>query len=116
MGRIAIVAYRPMPGKMGELERLVRRHHQRLAACGLVTERAPIMMRARDGTVVEVFEWASAQAIAAAHDHPLVRQMWAEFEGICAYVPLTELEEAQALFAEFEPLGADEALHPEFSP
>jgi len=116
MGRIVIVAYRPNAGKQGELERLLLRHHQRLAAAGLVTERAPTLMRAKDGTVVEVFEWATAEAIAAAHDHPLVQQMWAEFEGICVYVPLAELEEAQALFAEFEPLGADEALHPEFSP
>ena len=116
MGRIVIAAYRPRPGREADLERLVRQHHQRLAAEKLVTERVPVLMRARDGTVIEVFEWVSAEAIAAAHENRAVQIMWAEFEQISEHVPLADSTEARRLFAEFEPLAADEALHPEFSP
>jgi hypothetical protein len=116
MGRIVIAAYRPRPGRQADLERLVREHYQRLAAERLVTERGPLLMRARDGTVIEVFEWISAETIAAAHENQAVQSMWGEFDRVSEHVPLSDLAEASGLFAEFEPLAADEALHPEFSP
>ncbi len=42
--------------------------------------------------------------------------MWGEYAAVCDYVPLAELPEAQALFAEFDPLPSARELHPEFSP
>ncbi len=116
MGRIVIVAYRPKSGQEAALESLMRRHHARLLAHGLVTDRVPTLMRAADGTIVEVFEWMSAAAIAAAHDNEAVQGMWGEYAAVCDYVPLAELPEAQALFAEFDPLPSARELHPEFSP
>ncbi len=59
-------------------------------------------MRARDGTIVEVFEWASADAIARAHSNPAVGALWAEFGAVCDYVPLATLAEAGQMFAEFD--------------
>ena len=116
MGRIVIVAYRPKPGQQAALESLMRRHHARLLAHGLVTDRVPILMSAADGTIVEVFEWMSAAAIAAAHDNDAVQGMWGEYAAVCDYIPLAQLPEAQALFAEFDPLPSATELHPEFSP
>lgn len=116
MGRIVIAAYRPRPGRENALVELAHHHHARLRAEGLVTERLPVLMLARDGTVVEVFEWLSADAIAAAHDNRAVQQMWDEYAEVCDYVPLAELAEATQLFAEFEPLSFGEELHPELSP
>jgi quinol monooxygenase YgiN len=119
MGRIVIVAYRPKPGQQAALESLMRQHHRRLLAQALVTDRLPTLMRAADGTIIEVFEWVSAAAIAAAHHNSAVQQMWAEYADVCENVPLAQLPEAQALFAEFEPLAVAQAaaeLHPEFSP
>jgi len=58
-------------------------------------------MEAADGTIVEVFEWASKEAIEAAHDNAVVKQMWAEYAEVCDYVPLGELPEAASLFSEF---------------
>jgi len=116
MGRIVIAAYRPKPGRGTALEALMQQHHQRLHAEGLVTEREPVLMRAADGTIIEVFEWRSQQAMASAHDNPRVQQMWAEYADVCDYVPLAEIPEARALFAEFEPISTDEALRPELSP
>jgi quinol monooxygenase YgiN len=116
MGRIVIAAYRPKPGRQQALEYLMRHHHERLRAEGLVTDRQPTLMRAKDGTVVEVFEWQSADAIAAAHKNAAVQRMWAEYEEVCDYVPLAQVHEGQDMFAEFEPMTMDQELHPEFSP
>lgn len=104
MPRPVIACYRPRPGQEAELQALVRSHLPTLQHLGLATDRAPYALRAADGTVVEVFEWASASAMAAAHEHPEVQRMWAEFGAACTYVKLSDVAEAQNLFAEFTPL------------
>jgi quinol monooxygenase YgiN len=72
---IVIVAYRPKPGKETELLKLVRNRVPTLCKEGLVTDREPIIMRARDGTIIEVSEWKSQEAIDAAHKNPNVLAM-----------------------------------------
>jgi hypothetical protein len=107
MGRFVIVAYAPKPGREDALLAAVEKHLDVLAAEGLVTTRPASVMRAADGTVVEVFEWRSAKAIREAHENPAVQALWAEFEGACEYRPLSELPEARALFAEFDAVDRD---------
>lgn len=102
--RPVIVAYRPRPGQEAALLELVRDHVPALQRLGLATDRAPFAMQAADGSFVEVFEWTSAAAIEAAHSHPEVHKMWAAFGAACEYVRLSQLAEAQNLFAEFAPL------------
>jgi len=101
MGRIVIVAYKPKPGKAGELKELTKIHVPRLRAEGLVTNREAIIMEAADGTVVEVFEWLSADAIRQAHANPVVHQLWAEYAEVCDYINLSSLAEVGNMFAEF---------------
>jgi len=103
--RAVIACYRPKPGQEHALKDLVLSHVPRLRALGLATEREAVALHAADGTVVEVFEWSSAQAIADAHQHPDVHTMWAEFAAACDCVPLSTVPEAQQMFAEFAPLG-----------
>ena len=103
MGAMVIVAYRPKAGFELELEALVREHVPCLRALGLVTERPAQAMRAKDGTIVEVFEWQDG-AIEAAHSSPRVVEVWERFGAACTYVPLRELAEADTLFARFEPM------------
>jgi hypothetical protein len=79
-------------------------HVATLRSIGLVTSRAPITMRATDGSFVEVFEWASPDAIRAAHTHPVVLAMWEEYGKVCDYVPVGSLAEAAQLFSEFSPV------------
>jgi hypothetical protein len=105
MGRFVIVAYAPKPGMADQLIAAVRKHLQVLRAEGLVTDRPASVMRAADGTIVEVFEWRSAEAIAEAHSNPAVHALWAEFGAACDYRPLHGLAECQQLFAEFEPVA-----------
>lgn len=59
MGSISVACYRPRLGCEDTLLELVRNHLPPLRAERLVTERASIVMRTQDGTIVEVFEWVS---------------------------------------------------------
>ncbi|HST29470.1 MAG TPA: antibiotic biosynthesis monooxygenase family protein [Chthoniobacterales bacterium] len=103
-GVIAIVAYRPKPGKEKELLELVRSRVPSLKKENLVTDRAPTIMRARDNTIIEVSEWKSREAIDAAHKNPNVLAMWNKFFTLCDCVPLNSLAEAADMFAGFEPI------------
>src|SRR5437899_11609876 len=103
-GVIVIVAYRPKSGKEKETLELVRHRVPTLRKEGLVTDRAPTIMRARDGTIIEVSEWKSQEAIDAAHKNPNGLAMWNKFFAICDCVPLNTLAEAKEMFAGFEPL------------
>lgn len=105
MGEIVIVGYRPKPGKEAELDALMKTHVQRLRDEALATERESVLMRAGDGTIVEVFEWVSQAAIDSAHSNPGVLEMWQEYAEVCDFVPLGQLPEAQDLFAQFESFG-----------
>ena len=102
MGRFVIVAYKPKPGKHDALAAVVEKHLRVLSAENLVTDKAPYVMRAADGTVVEVFEWRSVDAISQAHNNPAVQALWGEFAAVCDYMPLANLAEAQQMFAEFD--------------
>ena len=104
-GVCVIVAYRPKPGKESELLALVRTRVPTLRQEGLVTERTPTLMRARDGTIIEVSEWNSREAIDAAHHNPNVLALWNKFFALCDCVPLETLAEAKEMFAGFEPLA-----------
>jgi quinol monooxygenase YgiN len=103
-GVVVIVAYRPKPGKESETLDLVRNRVPTLRKEALVTDRTPIIMRARDGTMIEVSEWKSREAIDAAHKNPNVLAMWNRFFAVCDCVPLNQLSESDEMFAGFEPI------------
>ena len=105
MGRVVIACYRPKPGKESELEKLVKSHYDRLLKENLVTERRPIILRAANNSLVEVFEWKSKEAIESAHSSASVQKMWEEFSAVCDYETAANLSEFQQLFSEFEPLN-----------
>lgn len=104
-GVVVIVAYRPKPAKDHELLELVRSRVPTLHKEGLVTDRTPTIMRARDGTILEVSEWKSEEAIEAAHKSPTVLAMWKKFSELCDCVPLKNLEETDEIFAGFDPIA-----------
>ena len=103
-GVCVIVAYHPKPGKEDEVLALVRSRVPNLRKEGLATDREPVIMRSRDGTIIEVSEWKSREAIDAAHKNPNVLTMWNKFFAVCDCVPLNTLVEAQEMFAGFEPI------------
>ena len=105
-GIVVIVAYRPKPGHESELLDLVRSRVQTLRKEDLVTDRVPVLVRAKDGTIIEVSEWKSHRAIEEAHRNPRVLAMWDKFFAVCDCVPLKTVPEAETMFAGFEPIPA----------
>ena len=103
MGDMVIAAYRPKPGHEAALLELARDHTPFLQRLGLATDRPATLMQAKDGTIVEVFEWHDG-AVATAHEHPQVLALWEQYGAVCDYVPLTELAEAHDMFATFAPV------------
>lgn len=104
MGRIVVACYKPKTGKAQALRELMRMHHPILKSQGLVTNRESILMESEDGTIVEVFEWASMDAIEAAHQNPVVAEMWDQYSRVCDYVPIASVPEANQIFSQFSPV------------
>jgi len=105
MGIIVISAYKPKEGKAEALKVLMRTHLPRLHKEGLATDRQSTMMEAADGTIFEVFEWVSEEAIRSAHSNPEVLKMWGEYDEVCDYVPIGSVTEAAQLFSSFKPFA-----------
>jgi hypothetical protein len=104
MGSISVACYKPKPGCEQALRELVRGHLPPLRDEGLVTTRESIVMRAADGTVVEIFEWVSPEAITGAHSNPVVLELWKKFEAVCTYEIPSNVAEFRNMFAHFEPV------------
>lgn len=101
---IVIAAYKPKPGKEHELLQLVHQHIPVLRSEGLVTDREPVVMRAKDGTIIEIFEWRSAKSIEEAHSNSAVQHLWKKFGEVCDYVKPADIKECKQVFSGFEPV------------
>ncbi|HQR38067.1 MAG TPA: antibiotic biosynthesis monooxygenase [Blastocatellia bacterium] len=104
MGVFVICAYRPKPGKEDLLREVFGNHLPVLRAEGLATDRPAHVMQSADGTIVEVFEWVSQEAIEAAHKNPNVQAMWGQFWEACDIDCVGNLEESKQPFSHFTPL------------
>ena len=102
MGRITIAAFKPNPGREKELLGVIADRLPLLRRLGLATAREHILMRTREGVIVEVSEWASDEAIDKAHETPEVLALWKRFDACSTYVKLTSLAETHEDFATFE--------------
>jgi quinol monooxygenase YgiN len=104
-GVCVIVAYRPKPGREVELLEVVRSRVPLLREEDLVTDRAPVIVQAKDGTIIEVSEWKSREAIEAAHSNPKVLALWNKCFAVCDCVPLNTVAETAEMFAGFAPIS-----------
>jgi hypothetical protein len=105
VGIVVIACYRPKAGKDAELEALTHEHVPILRGEGLVTDRVPIIARSMDGTIVEVFEWESQEAIDNAHENAEVLKLWKRYGDVCDYVKVVDLDEASQMWAMFTPVN-----------
>lgn len=102
-GEVVMALYKPHTGKDGELTKLIARHVPLLRELDLVTERPTLLLRASNGTYVEIFEWVS-RASARAHDHPEVAEIWEAMGKVADFVSLDSLEESHKAFTHFAPV------------
>src|SRR5580700_3945839 len=101
-GRIVFALYRPHAGQDAAVRALIARHGPALRKLELITDRPEVLVRAGDGTYVQVFEWVSEAAARIAHEHPEVAEIWDGIGAIADYPPLASLAEAQRPFSHFE--------------
>jgi hypothetical protein len=104
MGHLVIACYRPKPGQDAALRAAVHDHVPTLRKLGFATARPSTLLRAADGTLLELFEWTSAEAVERAHTDPGVQAIWGRFFAICDCVKLSDLAESAEMFPHFEPL------------
>ena len=102
---VVFALYRPHPGKDAELRRLIAQHLPVLRRLELATERPAILVRAKDGTYIEVFEWRTEESAKLAHEHPEVARVWEAMAEIADFPALDGLEEAKQRFSHFEPIA-----------
>ena len=105
MGIIVITCFRPKEGKDKELLEVIKDHIPVLKTEGLITDRVCHVMRSSDGSILEVFEWKSQEAINNAHTNENVLKLWKRFEHVCDYKTLSDLEESKQMFPGFEPVN-----------
>lgn len=101
---MVIACYRPKRGKEAALLEEMKAHLPTLRAEGLVGDGPSLAGRAKDGVLVEVFCWASEDAMARAHENPVVGAMWARFGAVCDYTAIGKVEGAHDLFTPLEPI------------
>lgn len=102
MSLIVIGVYKPKDGKNEEMKEILKSHVPLLRSLGLATFRPPLIMKSKNGSYIEIFEWSSSEAIEKAHNHPDVQALWKRFKEVCEYETLSSLEETSTQFPNFE--------------
>jgi hypothetical protein len=105
MGLLTFAMYKPNEGKETELQEILKDHIPTLKDLELITDRAPATLRAKDGTIIEVFEWKSHDAVETAHKHPAIGQLWGKMGAICTFPGMEGLTEAHQPFPAFDIIG-----------
>ena len=99
---VVFALYRPHPGKDEALRKLIPGHIPALKKLGLITDRPPILVRSRNGSYIEIFEWVSKNAAGVAHQHPEIAKIWEAMGAIADFPNLATLDEAGDQFPHFE--------------
>jgi hypothetical protein len=101
---LAFSSYKPKEGQEQALMNLVERHLPKLRELGLATEKQNYIAKSSDGRIIEIFEWTSANAINAAHQHPAISDIWEKMTLVADFLPMNTLPEANQPFCSFEML------------
>ena len=103
--QVVFALYKPHEGKDAEFRQVLAQHVPTLRRLELITERPAILVRSKNGTYIEIFEWASPESAGLAHHHPELAKVW-EAMGKVGDLPLfSSLEEINGRFPHFEPVN-----------
>ncbi len=103
--QVVFALYQPHEGKEAELCNILADHIPMLRRLGLATDRAPVLVKSRNGTFIEIFEWSTAEAAGQAHHEPEVLKMWEAMGKVADLRKLDSLEEFSGMFPHFEPVN-----------
>jgi hypothetical protein len=104
LGILVICSYRPHPGHEDEARMLMAAHVPLLRDHGLITDRPVVQGIAKDGELVEIFEWESVEKSRGAPAIAEIGAHWKAMGEVMDFVPLAQLAEAQHAFAHFSPI------------
>ena len=104
MGILVICSYRPHAGHEEEARALMQAHVPLLRQHGLITERPVVQGVAKDGELVEIFEWESVEKSRGAPAFAEICNHWKAMSAVMDFVPMAQLAECQHAFAHFTPL------------
>ena len=103
--QIVFAVYRPHAGKSDALKKLIKEHLPTLRKLELITSRPDVLVQAKDGAFIEVFEWVSDEAAENAHEHPAVARIWEAMGQVCDFGALDSLAESKKPFSHFTPVA-----------
>lgn len=98
---VFMALYRPKPGKENELRDILKVHIPSFAKRA-ITERELLTLQAEDGTIIEIAEWKSSEAIDKAHQSDKVMSVWNQIGALAELTNLSSLAEAQYPFPNFK--------------
>jgi quinol monooxygenase YgiN len=101
---VFMALYRPKPGKERELKEILKVHIPTLREEGLITNRELLTLQAEDGTIIEIAEWKSNEAIEMAHQSKNVMSIWDKIGSVAELTNLSTLNESKEPFPNFKPL------------
>jgi quinol monooxygenase YgiN len=103
--QLFVALYRPHAGKEEALKKLIAEHVPTLRRLELITDREALLMKAQDGTYVEIAEWRGPDSAEKAHQHPELAKVWEGMGKIADFPALESLKESKVRFPHFQPVG-----------
>ncbi|MBB3228416.1 hypothetical protein FHW69_003051 [Luteibacter sp. Sphag1AF] len=102
MATSIIVSYRPFPGRTDLVVSLLLESYAAMARAGLITARRPWIMNSESGDVVAAFEMTDEFSFSESEKIREISVLRARLMGVCERVPLSQLSETAAPFAQFQ--------------
>ena len=103
--QIVFALYKPHDGKDADLRRILADHVPTLRRLEMATDRPIVLVKSKNGTYVEIFEWSTPEAAGLAHHHPEVLKIWESMGKVADLAKLDSLEEISGMFPHFEPVN-----------
>ena len=97
--------YKPTNAEnQNKLVEILKKHIPALRKYELIKDTTAFMLKSENGTIIQTWEWESEKAMQVAHEHPAIRTIWGELEGICEFTSLSDLPESKSRFPNFKVL------------
>jgi hypothetical protein len=109
MPRALIVSYRPAPGEFHSVVDLLRAQYRRIVELGVVSTRAPLLLRSAAGELTYIAVFASTCEVDRCWEDPDFQDLDARLAEIAEMVPARSLSEASCSYMDLEELVADDA-------
>lgn len=104
MAQIALIVYKPWKEKSAELVASLLHNIPVMRKLGLVTDREQIIAQAKDGSILQIFEWIGEESEEQAMAHPVVQEMWIRVSKMCDFQKPMAVAEFQEQLSKFDTL------------